>query len=188
MTIPYKIEELDALIRACVEFTDDFREPFFEGNIAGRTGVETDNDAVRRMMDWVSETDKGILECMGPGKDNITYFRLGYDARRIIEKGGFRTYLSQRRRIAVLDQIRTWAPICISLLSLAISVVVWTAPQGGKGLVDTNRRIDVVNERIDGVVSQIGPLQTVQEQIRSRVDTMQSILDAMSTPTKAFKK
>jgi hypothetical protein len=178
MSVPYKVEDLDALIRACIEFTDQDGSYFTTGNIVGRTGVDSDLDLVRRMMDWVSETDKGILEYSGIGMDGVPYFRIGRDAKRILGRGGFRNYLSRRHLIEVLDQMRIWAPICISLLALVVSALAWRAPQGGKGADEVNRRIDEVNKRVDEVLTQVGPLRTAQEQLGSRVATMQSNLDA----------
>ena len=39
-------------------------------------------------MDWVAETDKGLLEYRGFGNDNIEYCRLGLDARQMMSNGG----------------------------------------------------------------------------------------------------
>ncbi len=164
MNSPYTTEQLDALIVACVEFTDDHEPYFMTGNIAGRKGVSVDIDAVRRMMDWVSETDKGILEYSGIGKDNAPYFRLGRDAKQITTHGGFKKYFRRRKATARREQARLWAPICIAFLALIVSVLAWRAPQGTK--------------RIDEVTTQLRALQADQQQIRSRIATIQSSLDA----------
>ena len=164
MNIPYTTEQLDALIGACVEFTDAFEPDFHASNISGRNGVIADSDAVRRMMDWVSETDKGILECKGFGQDNLTYFRLGFDAKHITTHGGFKKYFRRRKAMARREQARLWAPICISLLALVISGLAWRTPQDTK--------------RIGEVTTQLVKLQADQQQINSRVATIQSNLDA----------
>jgi hypothetical protein len=164
MNIPYTAEELDALIGACIEFTDCHEPYFMTGSIAGRNGVSVDIDAVRRMMDWVSETDKGILEYSGIGKDNVPYFRLGRDAKQITTHGGFKEYFRRRKAITRREQARLWAPICIALLALIVSVLAWRVPQGTKG--------------IDEVTTQLRALQADQQQIRSRISTIQSSLDA----------
>ncbi len=177
MNMPYTTEQLDALIGACVEFTD-LHEPYFmTGNIAGRSGVSVDIDGVRRMMDWVSEMDKGILEYTGIGKDNVPYFRLGHDAKQITTHGGFKKYFLRRKAIARREQARLWAPACIALLALIVSVLAWRVPQGTR--------------RIDEVTAQLRALQADQQQIRSRVATIQSSLDAallQPTPTTSNRK
>jgi len=85
MKTQYTIKELNALILACIEFTDRAGEDFYAEIIAPE-GVS--QDQVRRMMDWVAETDKGLLEYRGFGNDNIEYCRLGLDARQMMSNGG----------------------------------------------------------------------------------------------------
>jgi hypothetical protein len=164
MNIPYTVEELDALVGACIEFTDHHEPYFITGSIAGCEGVSVDIDTVRRMMDWVSETDKGILEYSGLSKDKVPYFRLGRDAKHIMTHGGFKKYLGRRKAIARREQVRLWAPIGITLLALLVSILAWRSPQGTK--------------RIDEVTTQLKALQADQQQIKSRVATIQARLDA----------
>jgi outer membrane murein-binding lipoprotein Lpp len=164
MNIPYTNEQLDVLIAACVEFTDHHELYFMTGNIAGRNGVSADIDEVRNMMDWVSETDKGILEYSGIGKDNVPYFRLGRDARQMRTQGGFKNYFRRRKAIARREQARLWAPICIAFLAFIVSVLAWRAPQGTK--------------RMNEVTTQLRELQANQQQMRSRISTIQSSLEA----------
>jgi hypothetical protein len=180
MTVPYTIEDLDALITACIEFTDEHGRYFMVGNIAGRSGVNSDLDAVRQMMDWVSETDKGILEYSGIGTEKVPYFRIGRNAKKILEEGGFKKYVSRRRRVEVLDQIRLWAPICISLLALVVSILAWRAPQG-------RERVDEVNKRLDQALIQIGSLKAAHEQLGRTVAMMQSNPDARLSPPGSAK-
>src|SRR5262245_20697601 len=95
------------------------------------------------MMDWVAETDKGLIEPLGFGKDNVVYFRLGRDAQRIMNEGGFKKYLRNRTVRERLERVRTWAPIGISLLAVIISVLVWQAPKG------SSRRIDDLTTQLN---------------------------------------
>jgi hypothetical protein len=97
MEISYEIKELDAMMRACVEFTDAHDPVFDAGQIAGRIGDDTDAYALKRMMEWVSKLDSGLFESLGPDKHNVTCFRLGPDAKKMIARGGFRTYFSRFR-------------------------------------------------------------------------------------------
>jgi hypothetical protein len=169
MNVPYTIQELDALLKACVSFTDDHQEPYFmTGNIAGRGGVSPDIDSVRRMMDWVAEMDKGLLEYSGLGKDNVPYFRLGRDARRAIGNGGFKGYLRNRTRGERLERARLWAPICISVLALVVSILAWQTPKGSSG-------------RIDDLGTQLNALRSDQEESRSILATMRADLDTISS-------
>lgn len=98
MTLPYTIEELDALLRACIKYGDTFEEPFYTGNIAGREGVRTDIDYVLRMMEWVAKTDSNLLENLGFSKNDVIYFRVGYGARQMMDKGGFKKYFANKIR------------------------------------------------------------------------------------------
>lgn len=184
MTVPYTIDELDALVRACVDFSNENEPDFYTGNIAGRAGVSPDTDSVKRMMDWVSAADRGILEYSGRGKDNIAYFRVGHDAKTFLGQGGFGPYLAQKRRKEFIVQARLWAPICISLIALVVSVLAWRSPQGGKRADDLNRRIDEINVRVDGALTQSVQLQAAQEQLRSRVSAMQPSVDSRPSPPK----
>lgn len=60
METPYTIKELDALIHACVSFTEQHEPNFWAGNIAGRDGVSSDIPSVERMMDWVAEAIRAL--------------------------------------------------------------------------------------------------------------------------------
>ena len=136
MKTPYTIGELDALIRACVSVTEQHGQYFMTGNIAGREGVSAYIESVRRMMDWVAEADKGLLEYSGLGQDNVPYFRLGSDAKRIMNNGGFRWYLRNRNLRESLERVRLWAPISISLLALIVSILAWQTPKDTSNAID----------------------------------------------------
>lgn len=169
MKTPYTITELDALMHACVSFTE--HEPdFWPGNIAGRDSVSTDIPSVERMMVWVAETDKGLLESLGFGKDNVVYFRLGRDAQRIMNDGGFKKYLRNRTVRESLERVRIWAPIGISLLAAVVSILVWQAPKGS-------------SNRIDDLTTQLNGLQSDQEQTKAMVTTIRKNLDPTSAST-----
>ena len=168
MKTPYTIKELDALMHACIAFTEQHEPNFWAGNIGGRDGVSTDIPSVERMMDWVAETDKGLLESLGFGKDNVVYFRLGRDAQRILNDGGFEKYLRNKTVRERLERVRIWAPICISILAAIVSILAWQAPKGS-------------STRIDDLTSQMNGLRSEQEQTRAMVTTIRGNLD--TTPS-----
>src|SRR5690606_35119217 len=122
MNVPYSAVDLDNLLKACIEFTEQNDTHFYTGNICGRDGVTTDIDSVQRMFAWIPETDKDLLEDCGLGVDNIHYFRLGHDALGVIKSGGFAKYLQNRSRRECLEKFRLWAPIGISIAAVAVSV------------------------------------------------------------------
>lgn len=157
MNIPYTAKELDDLMGACVEFTDLGDPYFWAGNIGGRHGVGADNDAVKRMLYWVSGMDKTIIEYTGFGKDDVPYFRLALGARQMMAGGGFGPYFRRKKMIESLEQLRLWAPIGISLLALVVSFFAWQAPKGN-------------TKRIDELSSQITALRIDQTQTKATVD------------------
>lgn len=122
MKSPYSVAELDALIRACIEFTDDYAPDFAVGNIGGRDEVGVDIDANQRMLEWVAELDKGLIENRGFGLHNINYFRLGHDARQMMKGGGFEKYFRRRERKVSWINTHKWAPIGISILLLLAAI------------------------------------------------------------------
>jgi hypothetical protein len=169
MKSPYTITELDALMNACVSFTEQHEPNFYAGNIAGRDGVSTDIDSVKRMMEWVAETDKGVLESLGFGKDNVVYFRLGRDAQRIMNDGGFKKYLRNRTMRERLERVRIWAPIGISVLAVIISILVWQAPKDS-------------SNRIDDLTTQLNGLRSDQEQTKAMVAAIRGDTHTRSFP------
>jgi len=174
MQTRYTIEELDALINACVYFTDHIEPRFYAGNIGGRDGVSVDDDYVHRMMDWVAETDKGLLESLGFANDNIVYFRLGRNAKQMMNDGGFRKYLRNKTMMQRLEYARMWAPIFISLLAAVVSIFAWLAPKAN-------------SNRIDGLGAQVNELRSDQEQTKAMVTTIKGRLETIPshqpTPT-----
>ncbi len=170
MKTPYTIIELDALIRACIDFTDQHGEYFYTGNIAGREGVSPDDVPVRRMMDWVAETDKGLLEYRGFAQDNVEYFRLGLDAKRIMSNGGFKWYLRSRAQKEYLERARMWAPIFISLLALIVSFLALQIPK------DSARKIDDLSAKLNALRSDQDQTRAMVTTIRANVDTISSRL------------
>lgn len=161
MEIPYTITELDDLLGACIEFTELGDPYFWAGNIGGRNGVSADNDVVKRMLYWVSEMDKTIIEYTGIGKDNVPYFRLGLGGRQMMAGGGFGPNFRRKKMIEGLEQLRLWAPIGISLLALVVSFLAWQAPKGN-------------SKRIDELSGLITALQIDQAQTKATVDVIRA--------------
>lgn len=170
MTTPYTITELDALLNACVSFTEIHEPNFWAGNLAGRDGVSSDTPSVERMMDWVAQTDKGLLESLGFGKDNVVYYQLGREAKRVMIEGGFKKYLLKRKVREHLEQARIWAPIGISLLAAIVSILVWQSPKDS-------------SKRIDDLTTQLNALRSDQEQTKAKVSTIRESVDTISAST-----
>lgn len=168
MKIPYTTKELDDLISACVEFTDDHENYFAGFNIASRNDVSTDADKVKAMMGWVSETDKGILEFTGFDKDNILNFKLGHDARQMMQDGGFKNYFRHRRIIENLHQVKIWSPIVIALLAFIVSCLAWQEPKGS-------------SKKIDELEAQLSELQIHQAETKNTVARLQENLRTLAS-------
>ena len=167
MKSPFTVEELDALISACIDFTGEGDEDFYAGNIAGRQGVNVDAARVKRMMEWVAKMDTALLEDRGLGKDDIQYFRLGLAARQMMRNGGFESYLRRRRQKEYSELARLWLPITISLLSLLVSLFTALAPN------DNTKRIDELS-------AQLSALRGDQNQTKDLVNTIRVNVDAIS--------
>jgi len=167
VNLAYPISQLDALLKACVDFTDEHAETFYTGNIAGREGVDTDIPSVLRMLEWVAETDKGLIEGLGFGLDNIRYFRLGHYGKQLLEEGGFATYVGRRTRAERLERVRSWAPVVISLIAVTVSILSWQTPKGS-------------SKRLDDLASQVSVLRSDGERTSASVASMRAVLDTMS--------
>jgi hypothetical protein len=167
MTTPYTIEALDALMRACIEFTDHHDQDFYAAIIA----VEgLDSDQVRRMMDWVVKTDNGLLEYRGFGTDNVEYFRLGPDAKQMMGDGGFKWYLRNKAKKGYLEFTRLWAPIFISLAALAVS------SYGALNPKDEAKKIDKLEAQLNALQRDHDQTRSMVVEIRQNVDTISSRL------------
>jgi hypothetical protein len=177
MKPPYTITDLNALMHACVSFTKVHEPDFWAGNISGRDGVSTDIPSVERMMEWVVETDKGLLESLGFGKDNVVYFRLGHDAERIMNEGGFEKYLRSKTLRERLEGVRRWASIGISFFALIVSTLVWQAPK------NTSSRIDDLTAQVNGLRNEQEQIKAMVASTRSSLDTTSSAFPTATTPT-----
>lgn len=166
MKSPYSTAELDALLGACVEYTDQHGQYFATGNIAGRGTVRPEIEPVRRMLDWVAETDRGVLEYAGLGMDMVPYFRLGHDARQLVSEGGFRHYFRRRTTKRNLELARNWVPILISLVALVVSMLPTRAPE--------------VQQSIDAVANRVSALEAHQVNVSSAVSVIQSRIDTLA--------
>lgn len=167
MTTPYTTKDLDALILACIEFTDRNGEYFYAGNVVPE-GMS--QDQARRMLDWVAEIDKGLLEYRGFGNDNVEYFRLGLDARQMTSNGGFEKYLRGRARKEYREGARLWAPIFISLLALVVSVLGLLVPK------DSAEKIDDLYAQLNALRSDQGQTGEMIKTIRANIETISSRL------------
>lgn len=128
MRPPYDPIRLDAFMKAAIEFSDTHEAQFYAGNIAGRDGVDVDIETVKRMADWLAETDRGLLESLGFGKHDITYYRLGFDARHVMTHGGMVGYFRRRRRARQVEQFRTWVPICTAIVAVCFTALTYLRP------------------------------------------------------------
>lgn len=173
MKTPYTIEELDSLIGACINFSDHTGEvQFYQGNIAGRKDVRPDPDHVKRIMEWVAEVDRGILEGMGFGTDHIYYYRLGPHARQLMQEGGFRKYFRKKQQRKAVEGWLHWSPIVIALFALLISAAAWLFPREG-------------SERIEELGLQMEELRVEQSDLKA---AFQALKDAEQADTVAVQK
>jgi len=170
MKIPFSTKELDDFLNACIDFTVHHEPYFYTGNISGREGVTTDTDVLKRMMLWVAETDKGLCEDCGFGKDNIHYFRLGHHAIEVMKNGGFKAYLKQKSRTDNLKKIQLWAPIGVSMVAVIVSIFALQKP------TSTSFKADVPSLRLV-------ELQNQYEQLKTTVVRLSNTLDALPKNT-----
>lgn len=137
MKTPYTFKELDDLLEACIEFTDGTGQAeFYAGNIAGRGAVIADFDYVKRAMEWLAETDRGILESVGFDMHNIYHYRLGTQARQLLRDGGFRNYFRKKNRQRALEGWLRWSPLAIAFIALLISAAAWLFPRERAGGIE----------------------------------------------------
>ena len=170
MNTPYTSRELDSLLNACLDFSQSGDQYFATGNIAGREDVSADIDSIRRMMEWVVALDNALLEYSGLGQDNVPYFRLGLDAKRVMANGGFKTYLRKRQTRESLERIRLWAPICISLLALIVSILALVKPNSS-------------SKKLDDLAAQVNRLRRDHEQAKAMPATANTDLGAAPSRT-----
>jgi hypothetical protein len=165
MKSPYATDQLDALLAACIEFTDQY-DQYFNPTLIDCQRVGTDIDGVRRMMEWTAEMDKGILEYAGLGLHNIAYFRLGHHARRLVTEGGFKQYFRRKEMLGYLEQVKAWVPISVSLLALVVSVLSW------RGRDNSAPRVDALSVRVSDLQVRQAQMTGTVAALRSSVDTI----------------
>ena len=173
MNSPYSIQELDAFMNAAIEFDDDHNEQFSASNISGRGGVPADGAATKRMAEWIAATDRGLIESLGMGNDDITYFRVGLDARSVMRGGGMGAYVARRTRAERLEKARLWIPIVISLVAITLSILTFIAPRS------TDRKIDALRLRLDSLQAEQAASATAIGTLRMRID---SVVTARAVP------
>lgn len=174
MKTPYPAAELDDLIKACIEFSEIDTE-FSTDNIAGRAGVEPDQDYVRARLKWIARLDADIVEEIGYGFNNIYYYRLGPSARQLMKDGGFGAYFRRAKRAEAREEWLRWLPVAAALAALLISAAAWLYPRGNAG-------------DIDGLRSALDTLKTEQESLRTeqeRLKANQGRLEAEQKQVKA---
>lgn len=128
MKAPFPIHELDRVLAACIDFTDHHEPYFYWAQIADRCGMTDRGDEVQRMIAWLARLDDGLLEDCGHAKDNIRYFRLGVDARRVMSTGGLGPYFQTRSRTESLERVRLWSPVGISIVAVIVSLFALNKP------------------------------------------------------------
>jgi len=174
MNVPYDVADLDAFMRAAIEFDDDHGLPQFDaGNIGGRDGVTTDVAVVKRMAEWLAEKDRGLIENLGFGNDNVTYFRPGLDARAIMARGGIKAWVNRRSRIERVEKAKDWVPIVLSLVAITFTALDYFAP-------------GVENETIGELRGQVVALGAENKETANALVAVQSRVDSMvNAPSKA---
>ena len=163
MKAPYTPEELDALMSACIDFPDSH---FAVGNIAGRAGISSDLNTAKELMEWTAAEHTDLLVNMGLDLHNIQYFKLGSQAKSVMEHGGIKTYLRRKRFVRNAEQVRLWLPLCISLGAATISCLAWQNPKSNA-------------KRIDDLVSQVASLRADQVRTEAAIDAVQKKLESL---------
>jgi hypothetical protein len=169
MTTPYAVASLDAFINAAIEWTGHHGSQFYAGNIAGREGLPDDVEEVKRMADWLVETDRGLLETLGFGTDDITYYRLGHDARRVMTTGGFAAYFRRKRRTKQREQFRTWVPICTAVIAILFTALTYFAPRR------SDEKVDELREQVLALRRDMNQTTTLVQLLQARSDSLLAV-------------
>jgi hypothetical protein len=159
VTPPYEAHTIDAVLHECIGFVDKHQEDFSASVIAGRGTVAVDSTEVKSMLERIARWDGELLENLGFGKDNITYFRLGVAARRVMASGGVGALLRRQQ----LTRIReVWVPLVLSILAGVISIFAWLLPREAthKGVGEMKARLAALEQ---------ARVQQSQEILRLRV-------------------
>jgi hypothetical protein len=174
MKVPYDVEDLDAFMRAAIEFDDSHGlQQFYAGNIGGREGVTTDVAIVKRMAEWLAEKDRGLIENLGFGNDNVTYFRPGLDARATMARGGMKAWINRRSRAEQVEKAKDWVPIVVSLVAITFTALGYFAPR-------------VKTESIEELRGQVVALGAENKRTAKALFVIQSRVDSMvNSPSKA---
>jgi hypothetical protein len=172
MTIPYAVASLDSFMNAVIEWTGHHGSQFYSGNIAGRDGLPDDVEEVKRMADWLAETDRGLLETLGFGTDNITYYRLGHDARRVMTTGGFAAYFRGKRHAKQREQFRTWVPICTAVAAIFFTALTYFAPR------HTDKNVDELREQLVALRRDMKQTTTLVQLLQARSDSLLAVTRA----------
>jgi len=144
MDIPFTIEELDNILENSIEATDNGIPEFWAVNISGRNHVKTaDEDRVQDKLNWISANHPSIIVPLGIANDNLTYYKLGYKARAIMAKGGFKPYLKKLNRKEGINKIPKWMPLVTGFLALIISACSYFFPAYNK-IKEVQKEIDQI--------------------------------------------
>ena len=148
----YATDELDAIVKASLEFKKTYpNDHFAAGNLGGMHGlsaVESLNGVLTRKMKYVASLDLNLLQYLGLGTDHIEYFETGPSAEEFLNTGGFKGYFEKAGQAERINKLRSWAPILISFLALIVAVLSWTASVNRNG---TSKELRVLQERIDSL-------------------------------------
>jgi hypothetical protein len=160
MKVPFPLEELDALMSACLVYASEKNDDakFYAGNVAGRKDVSAEVAPVMRMLAWISATDRELLESLGFGSDNLTYYRIGHDAEEMMRLGGFKRYFRKRRMAERTERTRLWAPIAISFAAATVSLFAWQAPKSAKKIDDLavqQQELRLAQKKLEGSLAEL---------------------------------
>jgi hypothetical protein len=156
-------------MNAAIEWTGHHGSQFYSGNIAGRDGLPDDVEEVKRMADWLAETDRGLLEALGFGTDDISYYRLGHDARRVMTTGGLAAYFRKKRRARQREQLRTWLPICTAVIAIVFTALTYFAPR------HTDEKVDELREQLLVLRRDMNKTTTLVQLLQARSDSLLAV-------------
>lgn len=172
-------KNVDALLRACVEYRNDHGLYFYAGNLAGRQGLSADSEQVKQLMDWVVETDDKLLAFNGFGNDNISYYRLGRDAEELLTNGGYRNYLARKKRRTALSQASIWLPVAASISAVVVSYLAWQAPK------DDRQAMARMAERLGSIQTQLDVQKSTERELTIAIDDVRKELALMAREVQA---
>ena len=177
--MPFTPESVDALLRSCLEYRADHGPYFCVGEIAGGQHLPPDIDQVKELMDWVVETDNKLLAFAGYNKDNVACYRLGRDAEAMMNSGGFKAYMTRKKRIAALSHASVWLTVVASIAAVVVAVLAWRAPKNDE------QAFDKISERLGSLETQLRAQKSTDDRLATAIEDVRKQVKAVAQRVQA---